>query len=205
MVIIGAKGHAKEVLQILQNKTEESIVFFDNVSNHEPSQLLYNQFRIINNFDDLESYFKMNSPIFCMGIGSTRAKSELVKKIEALGGTLTTVIANSAIIGVYEVFIGNGCNIMENVFISNSVSIGTGCLINYGAALHHDVTVGSYCEISPKAVILGRCKIGDFVSLGANSTILPDITIGDNSIIGAGAVVTKNVKSNTTVVGIPAK
>lgn len=205
MVIIGAKGHAKEVLQILQNKTEESIVFFDNVSNYDTSQLLYNQFRIINNFDDLENYFQMNSPIFCTGIGSTRTKSELVKKIEALGGTLTTVIANSAIIGIYEVFIGNGCNIMENVFISNSVSIGTGCLINYGAALHHDVTVGSYCEISPKALILGRCKIGDFVSLGANSTILPDITIGDNAIIGAGAVVTKNVKSNTTVVGIPAK
>lgn len=204
MVIVGAKGHAKEILHILHESLNESIVFFDNVSGFDSSDSLYNQFEILTNFDDLETYFKSHSPKFCTGIGSTEVKSNLVEKIKSLGGQYTTVIAKSAIIGNFEVVIGSGCNIMEHVFVSNSVSIGAGCLINQGAALHHDTVIGKYCEISPRATILGRCKVHDFASVGANSTILPDVVIGHHAIVGAGAVVTKDVQPNTTVVGIPA-
>ncbi len=41
--------------------------------------------------------------------------------------------------------------------------------------------------------------------IGNNSTLLPGVTIGENSIIGAGSVVTKDVKANEIVVGVPAK
>ena len=37
------------------------------------------------------------------------------------------------------------------------------------------------------------------------ATILAGIEIGKNAIIGAGSVVTKDVKSDTTVVGVPAR
>lgn len=205
MLVIGAKGHAKEVLTILNEKGETAIVFFDNVSEHHKPALLYNQFQIITNFNDLQGYLKSNDSKFCTGIGTTIVKAALVEKVEALGGEFTSVVANNAMIGKFDVFLGKGCNIMKNVFISNSVSIGKGCLINYDVAVHHDVSIGNYCEISPRATVLGRCSIGDFVSIGANSTILPDVVIGDYAIIGAGAVVTKNVESRTTVVGVPAK
>lgn len=41
--------------------------------------------------------------------------------------------------------------------------------------------------------------------IGAGAIILPGVTVGEKAIVGAGAVVTKNVKPNTTVAGIPAK
>ena len=41
--------------------------------------------------------------------------------------------------------------------------------------------------------------------VGAGAKVLGPINIGDNVKIGAGAVVLKNVKSNRTVVGIPAR
>jgi serine acetyltransferase len=47
--------------------------------------------------------------------------------------------------------------------------------------------------------------IGNNVSIGANVTIIGDITIGDNVIIGAGSVVVKDVPSNCTIAGNPAK
>ena len=43
------------------------------------------------------------------------------------------------------------------------------------------------------------------VLIGANATILGNLIIGQNSKVGAGAVVLKDVKENTTVVGVPAK
>lgn len=47
--------------------------------------------------------------------------------------------------------------------------------------------------------------IDENVCIGAGVTILAGCSIGKNSIIGAGSVVTKNVPSNETWVGVPAK
>ena len=41
--------------------------------------------------------------------------------------------------------------------------------------------------------------------IGAGAKVLGPITVGKNSKIGANSVVTRNVPSNTVVVGIPAR
>ena len=48
-------------------------------------------------------------------------------------------------------------------------------------------------------------RIGNDVWIGSNVTVTPGVTIGDNAIVGAGAVVTKDVKENTIVAGVPAR
>lgn len=47
--------------------------------------------------------------------------------------------------------------------------------------------------------------IGDNVTVFAGANVLGGVKIGDNVIIGAGSVVSKDIPSNTMVVGIPAK
>ncbi len=42
-------------------------------------------------------------------------------------------------------------------------------------------------------------------SIGSGATILSKVTIGENAIVGAGSVVTKEVPTNTIVVGNPAR
>lgn len=48
-------------------------------------------------------------------------------------------------------------------------------------------------------------SIGNNVSVGANVTIIGNISIGDNVVIGAGTVIVKDIPSNCTVVGNPAR
>lgn len=48
-------------------------------------------------------------------------------------------------------------------------------------------------------------KIGKRCWVGANAIILPGVTIGDNCVVAAGSVVTKDVPSNCTVAGVPAR
>jgi serine O-acetyltransferase len=47
--------------------------------------------------------------------------------------------------------------------------------------------------------------IGDYVMIRAGAVVVGNITIGDNVVVGANAVVTKDIPSNCTVGGIPAK
>ncbi len=204
MLVIGAKGFAKEVLEIFyQNGYSKEIAFFDNVNTDLPG-LLYNKFSIINNFEDAKIWLIKN-PSFCLGLGNPTIRFEMAKKFIGIGGVLTSLISPLATIGHFGTTIGFGSNIMTGTVITNDISIGEGVLINFNCYIAHDSIIGDYTEISPGSHILGNVKVGSFVTIGTSATILPKIIIGNNVIIGAGAVVTKNISNNTTVVGIPAK
>lgn len=56
-----------------------------------------------------------------------------------------------------------------------------------------------------KPGIEGKAIIGDNCYISTGVTILAPVNIGDNVTIGAGAVVTKDIPSNTTVAGVPAR
>lgn len=73
--------------------------------------------------------------------------------------------------------------------------------------INHDLvhTVLNNIENNSFTYNSGCIEIMDNVFIGSNSTILPNIKIGPNAIIAAGSVVTKDVKENTIVAGVPAK
>ncbi len=203
MIVLGAKGHAKDLLVVLQELENEhkTFSFFDDYTKPEAS-LFLDKYPIIHRIEEID--FSVN-PHFVSAIGTPNSRRLLVEKFKELGGVYTSVISKHAIIGILDVKIGDGCNIMPYVFISNSVRIGEGCLINTSALIHHDVTIGEYCDISPGAKILGRVKVGNNCIIGSGAIILPDITLGDNVIVGAGTVVVADCLSENTIVGVPGK
>ncbi len=204
MLIIGAKGHAIEILEILTKKKQsKNIFFFDNVNKYSEYKL-YDYFHILYTLEQVKTLFKEDKK-FILGLGNPLLRKKIAENFVKIGGELTSLIASNADIGTWNCKLGLGINIMSGVFVSNNTEISEGVLLNTACVINHDVKIGKYTEISPNAVILGRVKIGKFSSIGANSTVLPDIIIGNNVIVGAGAVVTQNVPDNTKVKGIPAK
>ncbi|WP_312343523.1 acetyltransferase [Chryseobacterium binzhouense] len=205
MLIVGAKGFAKEVLEICHQKNElENLVFFDDVNLNEDN-ILYGKFPILKTIQEAEYYFRKIDNKFTIGIGNPYLRKKLAEKFLNLGGKLTSTISSKADIGSYGVKIGEGANILDGAKISNDVIIGSASIVYYNSIITHDVKIGDFVEVSPDVKILGRATIGDFCQLGSGTIILPDIKIGNNVIIGAGTVVTKDLPDNCTAVGIPSK
>ncbi len=205
MLVIGAKGFAKEVLEVLHQLNQlENLVFYDDV-NYDVPKKLFGQFPILKTIEEATNYFKTIDNQFTIGIGNPVLRKRLYDKFTAIGGVFTSVISPLAIIGNYDVQIGIGANVLSGAVFSNSTKIGVGCIVYYNSIITHDCKIGDFVEISPAVTLLGRCKIDSYSQIGANTKILPDITIGKNVIIGAGSVVTKDVPDNCLVVGVPAK
>ena len=203
MLIVGAKGFAKEVLEILFQKADlNQICFYDDISTDIPKQL-YNEFRVLNKEQEVIELFRSDNR-FTIGVGNPVVRYKMDKKFTTLGGDISSTISPLANIGHYGNQIGEGNNIMTGATITNDIQIGRGCLINLHCTIGHDTILGNFVEMSPGVHISGNCKIGDFCNLGTNSTILPKVSLGKNVIVGAGAVVTMDFPDNCLVVGIPA-
>ena len=205
MLIIGAKGFAKEVLEILhQNGETENLCFYDDIS-EDFLELLYGSFKVLKSEEEAQEYLKSTDNQFTIGIGNPKLREKLFVKFQNLGGKLTSTISRNSEIGSFGITIGEGSNILGGVKISNDVKIGKGAIIYYNSIITHDVEIGDFAEISPGATLLGRSKIGDFTQIGAGAIIFPDIIIGKNTIIGAGSVVRENVPDNCIAAGVPSK
>lgn len=205
MLVIGAGGFAKEILEIVhQNNELDNLCFYDDVNIDAP-QKLYNKFPVLKSIDEVEEYFKTVDNRFTIGIGNPFLRYKLFEKFSKVNGKLTSVISKFSEIGDYGVSIGDGCNILGGVKISNDVKIGKGTMIYYNSVITHDVEIGDFVEISPNVNVLGKAKIGNKTHIATGAIIFPDLKIGDNVIVGAGSIVTKNLPNNCTVIGSPAK
>lgn len=205
MLIIGAKGFAKEVLEVFnQLGFKKEIAFYDDV-NLDIGDVLYNKFRILKNEEQVKDFFNKNGADFTIGIGNPQHRYKLFKKFNKIGGNFVSSISCKAIFGSFDVKIANGCNILDNAIFSNSTTIGKGCIVYYNVTVTHDCEIGDFVELSPGATLLGGCKVGSFTHIGTNSIIFPNVIIGKNVKIGAGAVVIKDIPDNSVAVGTPAK
>lgn len=205
MIIVGAKGFAKELLEVChQLGCTDDLVFFDNVSTDLPEKL-YGQFPILRSEQEVKAHFEKGDKTFALGLGQPALRKQLAALFESWDGELVSLISPKANIGSFGVEIGKGASILANATVSNTVTIGTAVLMYPNSIVTHDCLLGDFVELSPGATILGNVQIGAFTQIGANATILPKLSIGDNCIIGAGSVVTKSVSVGQTVKGTPAR
>jgi serine O-acetyltransferase len=104
--------------------------------------------------------------------------------------------------------------IKYGIQIPFTTAIGPGLFIGHFGCIvvNCEAVIGRNCNLS-HGVTIGRANrgerkgcpiIGDEVYFGPGSKVIGQVSIGSNVAIGANSVVTKDVKSNEVVVGIPA-
>ena len=106
----------------------------------------------------------------------------------------------------------------QNLILGDNVTINDGVYINARGAITvgNDVSFSAGSKIVSTGLDINEDKfnqshidkpisIGNNVQIGTGAIVLLGVTIGDNVIVGAGSVVTKDIESNSIVVGNPAK
>ena len=122
----------------------------------------------------------------------------LGRLVSQLGRWLTGIEIHPAVVIGKRLFIDHGMGVV----------IGETSEIGDGVTLYHGITLGGVApsvDSHNQRNTKRHPTLEDGVIVGSGAQVLGPITVGRNARIGANAVVTKDVPSGVTVVGIPAR
>jgi UDP-perosamine 4-acetyltransferase len=193
VVVFGAGGHAKVVIEILRAQGDQVVGAI------APSGEAIMGVPVIGRDEDAPELLARGLSHAFVAIGANRARFDIGRRLERLGFTLVNAIHPQAILSP-SVRIGCGVAIMAGVVVNADSGLGDHCVVNTRAGLDHD------CEhIAPGVTCAGGVRVGERAFLGAGATAIPGIEICADAIVGAGAVVVRSIATPGTYVGLPAR
>ncbi len=203
IVVYGAGGHAKVVLDILEREERYQIMgLIDDDPRWEEGEVF--GYRVLGSGEALERLRSCGVEGAIIAIGDNETRGRLARRVEALGLRLITAVHPAAQIS-RGVDIGAGSAVMAGTVINADTVIGENAIINTSATVDHDCHLGSCVHLSPGVHVAGGVRIGHHAHLGIGAVVLPGLSIGHHAIIAAGSVVNRDVPPGVVAAGVPAR
>ncbi|MGE0482482.1 MAG: acetyltransferase [Phycisphaerae bacterium] len=204
VLIIGAGGHGRVVLDILvQSRVHTVVGFVDNNADIHGRRV--DGFPVLGAVGDLAGLRRRHDAgAAIVAIGDNGVRRGIARELDVVGVELvnaihpTAAVAKNATLG-RNVVVAAGVVVCAHCQIGDSVILNTGCIID------HQTMIGEGTHICPGVRIAGRVKVESGAFVGVGATVVPRVTLGCEAIIGAGAVVVEDVAPLSTVVGVPAR
>lgn len=190
MIVIGASGHAKVVIEI----AEQRGYTIDAVYDQDQSKV-----RILSHFVTQTLDIDARNE-YCIAIGDNQIRKKISQELTSR--FCEALIHKSAIISP-SATIGKGSIVMAGAIINAEARIGKHVIINSGAIIEHDCVIEDYAHISPNASLAGDVTVKECAQVGIGASVIQGITIGQNALVGAGAAIIDDVPKNTVTVGVP--
>lgn len=198
LILIGAGGYAKSVLDSLDYYNYEVAGFLDEFTDkkeHLGYPVLANK---LEELDEPQKY------VYFVTIGDNQHRKNWYDRLVELELRMINIVDSSAIISP-RARIGNGCFVGKMAIINSESVIGNNCIINTKALVEHGCTVDDHVNLSTNAVINGDVRVGKGTFIGSCSVTTGQKNIGAWVIVGAGSVVIDNVEQECVIAGVPAK
>ncbi len=204
LVIIGAGGHGREVLDIVTavnavRRTWNFLGFLDD-GPVDLGRLDRLGVELLGATDLLPALGAHH--VIGIGDGAIRRRVDAVAT--AAASPAARLVHPLASVGA-DVELGPGCVLFPGARVTTNVRVGRHTHLNANSVLSHDCSVGDYVTLSPLTAVNGSVTLGDEVYLGTGSSVLPGLSIGAGAMVGAGAVVIGDLPAGCTAVGVPAR
>jgi UDP-perosamine 4-acetyltransferase len=203
VIIAGAGGHGRVVLDILRAAAEHTVVGFLD-ANEDLQGTDISGVPVLGNLNLL---FKLKSKGVAgaiVAIGDNRIRDGYAQKLAAAGLRLINAIHPSAILSP-TAELGVNLVIAAGAIICTETKIADSVIINTAAVVDHECDIARAVHIAPGVRLAGRVSVGQgaFVGIGAN--VLPCLRIGEHAIVGGGTLVLRDIPAGATVVGVPSR
>ena len=201
LVLIGGGGHAKVILDMVEDSAELEVVgYLDRDSGTSAQQSI----PFLGDGSHLARLAAQGIRKVFIAIGDNLHRSQLAKMVAAQGFDLVNIVSRHAIVS-RRAELGKGIAIMPGAIINAYASVGDGCVINTGATVDHDCKIAAWAHLGPQTALAGGVEIGEGTYLGVGARVIPDISIGAWTTVGAGAVVVRNLPERVLAIGVPAR
>ncbi len=197
ILIIGAGGHAKSCIDIIESSTKYKINYILGKKKEVNNKILNYKVNLIES--DLKKIKGNQYGIVGIGqINNSRKRKYYYELLKSIGIKIPVIKSNRSYVSKYA-YIGEGTVVFHGAVINSDVEVGNNCIINSQSLIEHDVKIGSQVHISTGAKVNGGCKIGNGTFIGSGAVIRENVEIGINCIIGAGVVIKKNIKNSLII------
>lgn len=200
IIVAGAGGHAKVCIELLR-AMGESVAYCVGVSDSPESCLGVPVLRGDENLGHLRSKGYHRAYV---AVGSNSLRARLAAHCDGQGYHLVNAISPHATISP-SAKLGRGVAVMAGAIINAESVIEDFAIINTGATVDHDCRVGQAAHIAPQCALAGNVTVGKQSFLGVGCKVIPWVNIGDRVAVGAGAVVIRDIESDVTAIGVPAR
>lgn len=190
MYFIGASGHAKAVLDLLEDHSVVKGLYDDNLR--------------LKNLMGLEVIspvpeFLPNDAPYIIAIGNNSIRKKITETI-LREHKFFNVIHASAILSKHIEF-GLGNVVMESAIVKVGSVVGDHVIVNTKASIDHDCIIEDYVHLAPGSTLCGGVKVGEGTLIGAGAVVLPNVSIGKWCTIAGGSVVHQSVADGHTWIG----
>ena len=204
VVLIGAGGHGRVVLDILREEgVHRPIGFLDadpQLTGQEVGGLPV--LGEVNLLPKLKSQKKVKGVI--IAIGDNHPRLQYFRKISEQGFEMVNAIHPASCVSK-TARLGRNVVVAAGAVIATDVNVQDGVIVNTSSVIDHECQIGRAVHICPSATLAGRVSVGDETFIGLGCNIIQCLKIGAGVVVGAGAVVIRDVADGATVVGVPAR
>jgi sugar O-acyltransferase (sialic acid O-acetyltransferase NeuD family) len=203
VVILGAGGHGRVVLDIIQQaKKHKPVGFLDN--NKALHGRRVDGLPVLGGLERLPDLKEHGIAAAVIAIGDNGARRAMANIIEESGFQLVNAIHPSAQLAS-SVTVGKGVVIAAGALVCAHCQVGDYAILNTGCIVDHESMIGTATHVCPGVRLAGHVTVESGAFLGIGATVVQNVRVGFEAVVGAGSVVIQNVDPMTTVVGVPAK
>jgi len=203
LVIIGAGGHGRVVLDVVRAEGKYNPVGFIDANASLASSMIHDV-PVIGAPNQLPKLKQKKVRHAIIAIGDNRTRMRYLQMLDDYMFELVNAIHPSASLS-QTASLGRNIVIAAGAVVCTDAAIGDCVIVNTSAVVDHECVVESGAHVCPGVLLAGRVKIGAGAFVGMGAKVIQCLSIGENAVVGAGAVVLRDVPANCTAVGNPAR